>query len=49
VALTGALHALTGWARARGDELEGLAVTRPSLEDVYLRLTGGDRLAEGDP
>ena len=48
-ALTGALHALTGWALARGDELEGLAVTRPSLEDVYLRLTGGDRLAEGDP
>ena len=48
-ALTGALHALTGWALARGDELEGLAVTRPSLEDVYLRLTGGDRPAEGDP
>src|ERR687897_500773 len=42
---TGALHALTGWALGRGDELEGLAVTRPSLEDVYLRLTGGDRPA----
>jgi ABC-2 type transport system ATP-binding protein len=40
---TGALHALTGWALARGTELEGLAVTRPSLEDVYLRLTGGGR------
>jgi ABC-2 type transport system ATP-binding protein len=40
---TGALHDLTGWALARGVELEGLAVTRPSLEDVYLRLTGGDR------
>jgi ABC-2 type transport system ATP-binding protein len=40
---TAALHALTGWALARGHELEGLAVTRPSLEDVYLRLTGGDR------
>jgi ABC-2 type transport system ATP-binding protein len=40
---TGALHALTGWALARGGELEGLAVTRPSLEDVYLRLTGGER------
>ena len=38
---TGALHTLTGWALARGGELEGLAVTRPSLEDVYLRLTGG--------
>jgi ABC-2 type transport system ATP-binding protein len=40
---TGALHTLTGWALARGTELEGLAVTRPSLEDVYLRLTGGSR------
>ena len=40
---TGALHTLTGWALSRGDELEALAVTRPSLEDVYLRLTGGDR------
>jgi ABC-2 type transport system ATP-binding protein len=48
-ALTTVLHALTGWALARGEELEGLAVTRPSLEDVYLRLTGGDRPAEGDP
>jgi ABC-2 type transport system ATP-binding protein len=40
---TAALHTLTGWALARGGELEGLAVTRPSLEDVYLRLTGGER------
>jgi ABC-2 type transport system ATP-binding protein len=45
---TGALHAVTGWALARGVELEGLALTRPSLEDVYLRLTGGDRLDEDD-
>ena len=45
---TSALHAVTGWALARGVELEGLALTRPSLEDVYLRLTGGDRLAEDD-
>jgi ABC-2 type transport system ATP-binding protein len=37
---TRALHTLTGWALARGEELEALAVTRPSLEDVYLRLTG---------
>ena len=37
---THALHTLTGWALARGEELEALAVTRPSLEDVYLRLTG---------
>ncbi len=40
---TGTLHALTGWALEHGIELEDLAVTRPSLEDVYLRLT-----AEGD-
>ena len=46
---TGLLHALTGWAMARGSELEGLAVTRPSLEDVYLRLTGGDRPAGSGP
>lgn len=36
------LHQLTGWAVERGVELEGLSVTRPSLEDVYLALTGGD-------
>ncbi|MBT8203355.1 MAG: ABC transporter ATP-binding protein [Acidimicrobiia bacterium] len=36
------LHELTGWALERGIELEGLAVTRPSLEDVYLQLTGDD-------
>jgi ABC-2 type transport system ATP-binding protein len=33
------LHQLTGEALARGEELEGLEVTRPSLEDVYLELT----------
>ena len=36
---TAALHALTGWALERGLRLEGLTVTRPSLEDVYLELT----------
>ena len=36
---TRALNALTGWALARGEELDALTVTRPSLEDVYLRLT----------
>jgi ABC-2 type transport system ATP-binding protein len=30
---------ITGWALERGHELRGFAVTRPSLEDVYLRLT----------
>jgi ABC-2 type transport system ATP-binding protein len=33
------LHELTAAALAKGEELEGLEVTRPSLEDVYLELT----------
>jgi ABC-2 type transport system ATP-binding protein len=37
-----ALHELTGWALDRGVELEGLEVARPTLEDVYLELTGGE-------
>jgi ABC-2 type transport system ATP-binding protein len=36
---TGALHALTSWAIDHGIELEGLEITRPSLEDVYMELT----------
>ena len=36
-----ALHRLTGWALDNGITLDGLEVTRPSLEDVYLSLTGG--------
>jgi len=39
---TGDLFALTRWARESGVPLEGLTLTRPSLEDVYLRLTGGE-------
>ncbi len=34
------LHRLTGWALDHGLTLSRLAVDRPSLEDVYLRLTG---------
>jgi ABC-2 type transport system ATP-binding protein len=34
------LHLLTGWALGSRITLEGLEVTRPSLEDVYLSLTG---------
>jgi ABC-2 type transport system ATP-binding protein len=34
------LHELTGWALDRGVALAGLVVERPSLEDVYLALTG---------
>jgi ABC-2 type transport system ATP-binding protein len=37
---TRALHVLTAWALRRGEELDALTVTRPSLEDVYLQLTG---------
>src|SRR5437868_702978 len=33
------LHELTTAALARGDELQGLQVRRPSLEEVYLSLT----------
>ncbi len=39
---TTVLHELTGEALARGQRLEGLTVTRPTLEDVYLELTAGD-------
>jgi ABC-2 type transport system ATP-binding protein len=34
---------LLDWARARDIALPGLTVERPSLEDVYLELTGGVR------
>ena len=33
------LHELTGRALERGEDLEGLEVTRPTLEDVYIELT----------
>ena len=34
------LLALTGWAAGRGaGRLDGLTVTRPTLEDIYLALT----------
>ena len=39
--LTAALHRLTGWALEQHVELTGLEVIRPTLEDVYLELTGG--------
>jgi ABC-2 type transport system ATP-binding protein len=35
------LHDLTGWALAEGIDLVDLSVSKPSLEDVYLQLTGG--------
>ena len=39
---TRVLHELTAEAVARGEELERLEVRRPTLEDVYLSLTGDD-------
>jgi ABC-2 type transport system ATP-binding protein len=35
------LHTLTGWAVTSGHRLDGLTVSRPTLEDVYLDLTDG--------
>jgi ABC-2 type transport system ATP-binding protein len=45
---TEALHELTGWSIRHGTVLAGLTVDRPSLEDVYLRLTT-DRVAVSAP
>jgi ABC-2 type transport system ATP-binding protein len=39
---TRVLHELTGEALAAGEELEGLQVRRPTLEDVYLSLTADE-------
>ena len=39
---TRSVHDITGWALNRGIELVDLTITRPSLEDVYLELTGED-------
>ena len=35
-------HDVTGWALGHEIELTDLTITRPSLEDVYLELTGED-------
>jgi ABC-2 type transport system ATP-binding protein len=39
---TKTVHDLTAWALGRGFSFDGLEVTQPSLEDVYLELTGGE-------
>ncbi|HEX5937836.1 MAG TPA: ABC transporter ATP-binding protein [Actinomycetota bacterium] len=39
---TKVVHDLTAWALERGHTYEVLEVTQPSLEDVYLELTGGE-------
>ena len=41
---TALLHELTAAALERGERLERLSVTRPTLEDVYLRLTAEEGL-----
>ena len=41
-ATTKTVHDLTGWALDRGIALESLEITQPSLEDVYLQLTGAE-------
>jgi ABC-2 type transport system ATP-binding protein len=46
---TALLHRLTGWAIDRGTTLARLSVDRPSLEDVYLRLTGNPETEEAEP
>ena len=42
------LHELTAAALARGERLDDLSVTRPSLEEVYLELTAEARGGAGD-
>jgi ABC-2 type transport system ATP-binding protein len=39
---TRVVHELTGWALQHGIDLEVFEVSRPSLEDVYLELTGAE-------
>jgi ABC-2 type transport system ATP-binding protein len=38
-----ATHALSGWGLQRGLELRNFSVAQPTLEDVYLALTGTGR------
>jgi len=42
------LNRLTGWALERSIELDGLQVIRPSLEDIYIELTGADAAAPSE-
>jgi ABC-2 type transport system ATP-binding protein len=41
-ATTKTVHDLTGWALDHGVALESLEITQPTLEDVYLQLTGAE-------
>ena len=40
---TRALWVLEEWCHPRGADLPGLEVRRPSLEDIYLELVGGEQ------
>jgi ABC-2 type transport system ATP-binding protein len=42
------LHELTSEALARGERLDELSVSRPSLEDVYLELTAEAEVAASE-
>ena len=42
------LHLLTGWALDNDVTLEGLVASRPSLEDTYLALVGGEAVATAE-
>ena len=42
------LNDLTGWAKARGTDLPGLAVGTPSLEEIYLEITGPRQDGNGE-
>ncbi|HWE34513.1 MAG TPA: ABC transporter ATP-binding protein [Solirubrobacteraceae bacterium] len=42
------LHDLSGWALDHKLELDDLEVTRPTLEDVYLRLTAAAQAAQAE-
>jgi ABC-2 type transport system ATP-binding protein len=46
---TDLLHRLTSDAVARGERLEGLSVTQPTLEEVYLELTEDETAAGAGP
>ncbi len=43
---TRSVHELTGWAIERGIQLDDLTVLRPTLEDIYLRLTRTEEAAK---
>ena len=42
-------NAITSWALERGVELARFSVAQPTLEDIYLELTGNPASAAGDP